>query len=264
MNKHKAIPDGYMTVGEVAKKMDVTVRTLQHYDRKGLLSPSAVSEAGRRLYTDKDIVKLHQILSLKHLGFSLNDIKNRLIPLDSPAEIAAVLMEQAAAVKQKIESLSESLNELEVLREEVLQIQTVDFKKYADIIVNLQIKNDFYWLIKHFDDQILDHIRSRFDKDSGMAFMNTFIQLQDEAIKLQNAGVPADSDEGQIFAKAYWDMITDFTGGDMSMLPKLIELGQFQNTDHEWKEKQETANRYVEQVLNFYFSHLGVDPFQEG
>ena len=61
MEKHKAIPHGYMTVGEVAKKMDVTVRTLQHYDREGLLSPSAISEGGRRLYTDKDIVKLHQI-----------------------------------------------------------------------------------------------------------------------------------------------------------------------------------------------------------
>lgn len=38
MDKNKAIPQGYMTVGEAAKKMDVTVRTLQHYDREGLLS----------------------------------------------------------------------------------------------------------------------------------------------------------------------------------------------------------------------------------
>lgn len=67
MNKHKAIPEGYMTVGEIAKKMNVTVRTLQHYDREGLFSPSAVSEGGRRLYTNKDILRLHQILSLKHL-----------------------------------------------------------------------------------------------------------------------------------------------------------------------------------------------------
>lgn len=102
MNKQKAIPQGYMTVGEIARKMDVTVRTLQHYDREGLLSPSAMSEGGRRLYTDKDIVKLHQILSLKHLGFSLNDIKNRLSSLDTPAEMADVLMEQAAVVRQKI------------------------------------------------------------------------------------------------------------------------------------------------------------------
>ena len=264
MDKHKSIPQSYMTVGEVAKKMDVTVRTLQHYDREGLLSPSAMSEGGRRLYTDKDIVKLHQILSLKHLGFSLDDIKNRLIPLDTPAEIAAVLTEQAAAVKQKIDSLSESLRDLEVLREEVLQMQSVDFKKYADIIVNLQMKNDFYWLIKHFDDQTLDHIRSHFDKDSGKAFMDTFMQLQDEAIRLQNAGVPADSDEGQNFAKAYWNMITAFTAGDISMLPPLIELGHFQNAEQSWREKQRIANGYVEQALGVYFSKLGVDPFQEG
>ena len=168
-----------MTVGEVAKKMDVTVRTLQYYDREGLLSPSCVSEGGRRLYTDRDIVKLHQILSLKHLGFSLDDIKNRLISLDTPAEIADALEEQAAAVRQKIETLSESLRELEALRAEVLQMQSVNFKKYADIIVNLQMKNDYYWLIKHFDDQTLDHIRRRFDRDSGTAFMNTFMQRQD-------------------------------------------------------------------------------------
>ena len=262
MDKHKAIPPGYMTVGEIARKMDVTVRALQHYDREGLLSPSAMSEGGRRLYTDKDIVKLHQILSFKHLGFSLDDIKNRLITLDTPAEIADVLMEQAAAVKQKIERMSESLRELEMLREEVIQMQSVDFKKYADIIVNLQMKNDFYWLIKYFDDQTLDHIRSRFNKDSGMAFMNTFMHLQNEAIRLQNAGVPVDSDKGQNFAKAYWNMITDFTGGDMSMLPRLIELGQFQNTDHKWKEVQDNANGYVEQALGVYFSRLGVNPFQ--
>ena len=59
-------------------------------------------------------------------------------------------------------------------------------------------------------------------------------------------------------------MITDFTGGDMSMLPKLIELGQFQNAEQSWKEKQSIANGYVEQALDVYFSKLGVDPFQEG
>ena len=262
MEKYRAIPQGYMTVGEVAKKMDVTVRTLQYYDREGLLSPSCVSEGGRRLYTDRDIVKLHQILSLKHLGFSLDDIKNRMISLDTPAEIADALEEQAAAVRQKIETLSESLRELEALRAEVLQMQSVNFKKYADIIVNLQMKNDYYWLIKHFDDQTLDHIRCRFDRDSGTAFMNTFMQRQEEAIQLQNAGVPADSEQGQAFAKAYWDMITEFTGGDMSMLANLVRLGQFEGMDPKWKEKQALANAYIGRALDAYFTKLGVDPFR--
>jgi len=65
MAKHRAIPFGFMSVGEVAKKIGVTVRTLQYYDKIGLLSPSAESEGGRRLYTDKDLVMLHQIISLK-------------------------------------------------------------------------------------------------------------------------------------------------------------------------------------------------------
>lgn len=263
MEKQKAIPKGYMTVGEVANKMGVTVRTLQHYDRVGLLSPSARSDGGRRLYTDKDIVKLHKILSLKHLGFSLDDIKNRLVHIDTPEEIAAVLEEQAEAVREKIESLSESLKDLEALREEVLQMQHVDFKKYADIIVNLQMKNDYYWVIKRFDDKTLDHIRSSFDKESGKAFMDKFMQLQYEAIRLHNAGIPASSDEGQEFANAYWDMITEFTGGDMNMLSKLMEIKPLEEADIKFKEKQSLANAYIEQALGVYFSRQGIDVFKE-
>ena len=85
--KYRAIPDGYMTVGQAARKMGVTVRTLQYYDREGLLSPSAESEGGRRLYTHKDLLMLHQIISLKSLGFSLNDIKNR---LEIPTQICVL------------------------------------------------------------------------------------------------------------------------------------------------------------------------------
>ena len=93
--------------------------------------------------------------------------------------------------------------------------------------------------------------------------MDTFMQLQNEAIRLQNAGVHADSDEGQSFAKAYWDMITDFTGGDMSMLLKLIELGQFEGMYPKWKEKQNLAKDYIGQALESYLSRSGVDLFQE-
>lgn len=172
--KIRAIPQGYMTVGEVAKKMGVTVRTLQYYDEQNLLSPSSQSESGRRLYTDKDVIKLYQILSLKHLGFSLDDIKNRLISLDSPTDVAAALSGQADILQEKIESLSESLKEIKALESEVLQMQSVDFKKYANIIVNLQMRNELYWLIKHFDDTTLDYFRNHFDKDSGLEMMEAF------------------------------------------------------------------------------------------
>ena len=131
MARYRAIPQGFMTVGEMAKKMGVTVRTLQYYDKEGLLSPSAESEGGRRLYTDKDLVALHQIISLKSLGFSLDDIKQRLISLETPADVANALTEQADDIRQKIEQLKASLSAIEQLKAEVLQMQTANLVRKA-------------------------------------------------------------------------------------------------------------------------------------
>ena len=263
MPNAKGIPKGYMTVGEVAKKMGVTVRTLQYYDREGLLAPSAESEGGRRLYTHRDMIRLHQILSLKHLGFSLDDIKNRLIRLDSPEEVAEALTGQAAVIRQKIASLSESLREIELLRTEVIQMQSVDFKKYADIIVNLQMKNEFYWMIKHFDEETLDHIRGRFDQESGLAMIRTFQNLQEKALRFQEQGVLPESEQGRELAGAFWRMVMEFTNGDMSMLPQLMKLSSFDGADSEWNQRLAQANSFIEPALEAYFDSLGIDPFAE-
>lgn len=263
MTKHGAIPQGFMTVGEVAKKMGVTVRTLQYYDKEGLLSPSAESEGGRRLYTDKDLVTLHQILSLKSLGFSLDDIKERLFSLETPADVAKALAEQADTLRQKIEQLKTSLSSIEQLKAEVLQMQTVNFKKYADIIVNLQMKNDSYYLIKRFDEDTLDHIRSQFDKESGLAFMDRFNRLSDEIVQLQKENVPPGSEKCQQTVKEYWNLIMEFTNGDMSMLPKLMEIGSIDTASNAWEERQKIVNKYLEPALQVYFSELGTDPFEE-
>ena len=263
MAKYRAIPDGYMTVGEVAKKMGTTVRTLQYYDKEGLLSPSAESEGGRRLYTDKDLVTLHQILSLKSLGFSLDDIKRRLISLETPTDVAAALTEQADSIREKIEQLTDSLTEIEQLKAEVLQMQTVNFKAYADIIVNLQMKNGSYYLIKRFDDDTLDHIRNQFDRESGLDFMDRFNRLSDKILQFQKENVPPESEKCQQVVQEYWGLIMEFTDGDMSMLPKLMEIGNIDTATNAWEERQKIVNDYLEPALQVYFSKLGVNPFEE-
>ena len=262
MANYKAIPQGYMTVGEVAKKMGVTVRALQYYDREGLFCPSAVSEGGRRLYTDKDIIKLHQILSLKSLGFSIDEIKNRLTSIDTPDEVAAALTEQSKAIQAQIESLTQSLRDIETLKTEVLKMQSVDFKKYADIIVNLQMRNDNYWLIKYFDDNTLDYLRERFDKDSGLAFISKFNALRDKAVQYSKAGVSPVSVQGQEFAKEFWQLITEFTDGDMSMLPQLMKMGEINTDNTDWQQKQEKLNAFLGPALEAYFNNLGMNPFE--
>lgn len=263
MAKHRAIPLGYMTVGEVAKKIGVTVRTLQYYDKEGLLSPSAESAGGRRLYTDKDLVMLHQIISLKSLGFSLDDIKHRLIFLETPTDVAIALTEQADNIRRKIEQLTASLTAIEQLKTEILQMKTVDFKKYADIIVNLQMNNEYYWLIKKFDDDMLDYIRSKFNKESGLDFIDRFNSLTDEIIQLQKDEVSPESEKCQQITQAYWNLIMEFTGGDMTMLQKLEKIGNIDNAANEWEEKQKLVNNYLEPALQIYFSRLGANPFGE-
>ena len=260
---YRAIPDGYMTVGEVAKKMGITVRTMQYYDKEGLLSPSAESEGGRRLYTDKDLVTLHQILSLKSLGFSLDDIKRRLISLETPADVATALTEQADSILEKIAQLTDSLTAIEQLKAEVLQMQAVNFKAYADIIVNLQMKNSSYYLIKRFDDDTLDHIRNHFDRESSLDFMDRINRLSDEIVQFQKENVPPESETCQRVVKEYWSLIMEFTNGDMSMLSKLMEIGNIDTATNVWEKRQKIINKYLEPALQVYFSKRGVNPFEE-
>ena len=193
----------------------------------------------------------------------MDDIKQRLISLETPTDVANALTEQADNIRGKIERLTASLTAIEQLKAEVLQMQTVNFKKYADIIVNLQIKNSSYYLIKRFDDDTLDHIRNRFNRESGLNFMDRFNRLSDEIIQLQKENVPPESEKSQRIVKEYWGLIMEFTNGDMSMLPKLMEIGNIDTATNAWEERQKNVNDYLEPALQVYFSKLGINPFEE-
>ena len=287
MKKNQSVSDEYMTVGELARKMGTTVRTLQYYDKEHLLPPSAESEGGRRLYTYKDMIRLHQIQSLKSLGFSLDDIRNRLIPLNTPEEVADMLTHQGAVIREKIDQLTDALEAVEALKQEVLQMQSVDFKKYADIIVNLRMKNEYYWLIKHFDDDTLDHIRRRFDKESGIAFMERFEDLNEQILWLKEKGISPEDSRVQEAAEEFWNLVMEFTGGDMSLLPKLMEFGSMianapdsdkesspdgndsgnaadetEKKKAEWISRQTEIQEYLQPALELYFQRSG-NPFGE-
>ncbi|MCL2753311.1 MAG: MerR family transcriptional regulator [Defluviitaleaceae bacterium] len=250
MGKFRAIPAGLMTVGEVAKKMGVSVRTLQYYDREGLLKPSAQSEGGRRLYNHKSLVELHQILALRYLGFSLDDIKGRLACFDEPKQMAEVLEENAKAIKQKMRSLQKSLEVIEALKAEVVQMQTVDFDKYAVIVSNLQMENDMYWLIKYFDEEMLAYLREKFDEE-GAEIMNAFKRLIRLEAKYIKNGVAPESEQGQAFAKEYWETVIKFTGGDEDLIAKLSKIAEVAS-----KEQKFSPKDFIEPALGFYFANL--------
>ena len=140
MEKRKAIPQGYMTVGDIAKKMGVTVRTLQYYDKEGLLSPTAESEGGRRLYTHKDTIKLFQIQYMKNLGFSLVEIKCRLPSIETSEDVVNALTTQASEIRANLIALKDALISIEELQTEIEKMETVDWLKYANIAGTLQAR----------------------------------------------------------------------------------------------------------------------------
>ena len=102
------------TTGEFARRANVSVRTIRYYDKEGLLKPSFISDAGYRLYTENDFAKLQKILTLKYLGFSLDEIRNLTLKDRSSDYVADSLKMQLRLVQSQIESLElvrESLEE---------------------------------------------------------------------------------------------------------------------------------------------------------
>jgi len=256
MDKHRTIPDGYMRVGEIAKKAGVTVRTMQYYDKEGLLSPQATSEGGFRLYTDKDMVKLIQILMMKQLGFSLAEIKERLPSLDTTADVVNVLTEHAAGIRKKVELLSESLAEIEALKAEIEQMEAVDFKKFAFILVNLQMKNEQYWMIKYFDNDFLDKLSSSMNTEKAETIMETLNRLNTEATTLQAAGEPPDSEKGQELAKAFWEILMDITGGDMGLMQQLNEHAEKMSVSEASRLELSAASNFIQPAMEIYLNNL--------
>jgi DNA-binding transcriptional MerR regulator len=94
---------GALTVGQLARRLDLTVRTLHHYDEIGLLVPSQRSSAGYRLYTEDDITRLQHVAVYRRLGFALEEIA---LLLDDPtADVAEHLRRQRAAVTSRLEEM---------------------------------------------------------------------------------------------------------------------------------------------------------------
>jgi MerR family transcriptional regulator, thiopeptide resistance regulator len=88
-------------IGELARETGLTVRTLHHYDRLGLLSPLSRTEGGHRCYTSGDVRRLHRIVALRSLGISLEQIGTL---LDGEPDPTRLLRRQLDVAEERIRS----------------------------------------------------------------------------------------------------------------------------------------------------------------
>lgn len=115
-----------MTVNEVSKLTGVSIRTLQYYDKIGLLAPAGYTQAGYRLYDDTALGKLQQILLFRELEFPLKDIKEIISRPD---------FDRNKALEQQIELLTLKKEHLENLIHfargiQFVGVRTMDFSAF--------------------------------------------------------------------------------------------------------------------------------------
>ncbi|WP_123043834.1 MerR family transcriptional regulator [Cohnella candidum] len=130
-------------VGELAKLAGLTIRTLRYYDQIGLFSPSGHSVAGYRLYGESDLSRLQQILSLKELGLSLEEIKSVLAGDQlSLFDIVSLQMER---LKENIRVQQKLLSELENVSGRMQRNEPFTVEQFAEIMRVMRLNHEKFF-----------------------------------------------------------------------------------------------------------------------
>lgn len=128
------------TTGEIAKLCDVTVRTVQYYDTRGLLVPSELSEGGRRLYSEEDLKRMKIVCFLRELGLPIDSISQLLSEADSGNVISLLLDQQERELREKISENQAKMNKLEELKRELKGVEHISVESIGDIAYIMENK----------------------------------------------------------------------------------------------------------------------------
>ena len=213
-------------VGELAKRTGVTVRLLHHYDEIGLLKPSWHTGSGHRLYTAVDVARLHRILSLRQLGFALEEIRDCLVrPGFSPAEVIGL---HVARLRDRIARERRLCERLEALAARLRAAEEVSADEFIGMIQEMTMIESYY------TPEQLDDLKER-----GEQLGEERIRQSQEDWAALIAQVRAEMDRGtdpsapevQAMALRWMALVNEFTGGDPGIGRSLGRL---------WKEQGDT------------------------
>ncbi len=124
----------YYTSGAFARKAHVTLRTIRYYDQKNLLKPSLVTAGGARRYTDADLAKLQQILLLKYLGFSLEDIREMTVASKDRSLLVDSLRMQKRMLRERIGEMESMIDAIGETEEALGNSQEINWNSMLELI----------------------------------------------------------------------------------------------------------------------------------
>jgi len=204
--------NGYL-IQEFAKLTKVTVRTLHYYDQVGLLNPSFEKANGYRVYTDDDLLKLQQIVTLKFMGFSLGQIREL---LDSKGyEAVKSLKVQAEAVKDEIARLRQASRAIEQVLTLLETKGRIHRQKLIKIMEVIQMGEDVKktWHEKFFSEEELkefQEVGKKYTPEMVADYQRRWAELIAEV--KQNLTADPASEAAQSLAKRWMDLFNEAYG----------------------------------------------------
>lgn len=158
---YNIIMEKLYSTGEFAKIAGVTIRTIRYYDKIGLLKPTKVLDNGYRRYCNNDLIILQKIVSLKQLGFSLEEIYP-LIQDNDKSSFKKSIQLQISLLDQKIQKLN-ALKESLKSTKKLLNKNEIPWDKIIELI-NLS----------SIEDKIIEHYMNTNNLDTRISFHDTF------------------------------------------------------------------------------------------
>jgi DNA-binding transcriptional MerR regulator len=200
------MPFEALRVGELGRRTGLTIRTLHHYDAIGLLKPSLHTEAGHRLYTAGDVERLQRILSLRQLGFSLDEVRDCLDRSGfTPLEVVQLHVTRLREQMELQRSLCERLEAIAVRLRAAGAVSADEF---------LQVIEGMTMLEKYFTPEQLEQIQER-RKEAGEEYLRQKQEEWAELIALVRAEMEKGTDPGDAKVQALaqrWQRLMDESG----------------------------------------------------
>lgn len=208
-----------LKVGQLAERTGMTVRALHHYDEIGLLSPSRRTSAGHRLYGEAEVRRLQRIASLKHLGLSLDEIRECLDRPDYSLE--RVLEMHVERIDQEIARHRMVRRLIAGLRDRLRSGEGISVDQLTRTI-EVTMNYEKYYTPEQLEE--LARRRQTVGEDRIQEVQEEWTKLFAAFGKAMDDGLDPASPEVKVLARRSSALIEEFTGGDPGITASLSSL----------------------------------------
>ncbi|MFJ8355515.1 MerR family transcriptional regulator [Bacillus paramycoides] len=213
-----------ISIQELTKETGVTVRTLRYYDQIDLLKPSGKTDGGHRLYSERDVIRLQQILFLKEMGFSLKEITNMLITGELNLKVS--LEKQLKFVQEEQKKFNRMERILQAVVYSVDVEGELDWKVMFELIqlskqsprIREMFQNEVF---SKQEQKLLHNLPNMSEEDPNVL---EWVDLLKQLRNFMKDGKEASCDEVQGATKKLMQKCLEMANGDEAFLDKLWEV----------------------------------------